>query len=369
MRRLPLLALPALAVLACDSEPETLPPVGSHLVYVDTDAIVKVEAGSTPNGLQEALFDRLELAILDENGEVLCSGCVREVEATTSLFAGGGASFSVVPPPGTTPIARVRLFRAASRVEGVLAPESVIEVVAELPVTPAEGTVESSIFLATETVGAPRGELAAPVVVTDGDPAASVGRFETTQVNSWAGAARVDCATEPTDGRSCVPGGAYWMGNPLVQGSDFPEAERQRLVVMSPFYLDQQEVTVGEFRSWAETQTGEVDVDLRSTDPEQAEFFCTYTAEPGDDEARPVNCVGFDAASAYCAAQGGSLPSEAQFEYASGALRSALFVWGTDELALCEGAVWGRGAQPGTTIASVGDGFCLDEGADVGPLA
>jgi len=215
----------------------------------------------------------------------------------------------------------------------------------------------------------PRGSLAVPLqtetseLVTEGAPGAS-------RVGTWAFANRTTCADASPDGAACIDGGPYWMGNPLVRGADFAESDRQRLVVLSPFFLDEGEVTVAEFRGWAQSQPDPVEVLERVDDPTSEAFFCTYTADPTASDARPVNCVGYEAAAAFCEARGGTLPTEAQFEYASGDLRSALFVWGQDELALCEGAVWGRGDRNGTSLENVGVDACLPAEVELdGPVA
>jgi len=117
------------------------------------------------------------------------------------------------------------------------------------------------------------------------------------------------------------------------------------------------------------TQSPEMDsVPRRSADPNDESYFCTFTDEAtAESEERPANCVGWEVAQAFCESRGGSLPSEAQFEYASSELRSALFVWGADEAPLCEAAVWGRGGLADSAIAGVGANDCLALGGDNGP--
>ncbi|MEM9874891.1 MAG: SUMF1/EgtB/PvdO family nonheme iron enzyme, partial [Myxococcota bacterium] len=369
-------AASALAWLSgCTSDPEVLPPVGNHQLFIDTDAVVPVALNSGEVLDGPALFDRLEVAIFDAedvrdgtNDAPLCDSCFREFSVDRGSFADGGASLAIVPETGETPLVRVRLFRGASRLDGELQTESVIEVVAELPVTPAEGTVETTVFLPTDAVGVPQGAFATPLRVGESD-LVTAGAPTASQVGTWSFGDRRGCTAEtPGDDAFCIDGGPYWMGNPLVQGADFAESDQQRLVVLRPFFLDRGEVTVGDFRAWVE-QAGVTDVgDFSFVDDERdPNFFCTYTAEPGAADDLPVNCVPHPLASAYCEARGGALPTEAQFEYASGDLRSALFVWGADELPVCAGAVFGRSRQEGTVVENLGSATCLPEGS--GPQA
>jgi formylglycine-generating enzyme required for sulfatase activity len=175
---------------------------------------------------------------------------------------------------------------------------------------------------------------------------------------TWTGATHVDCAGDPNDGQVCVPGGAYWMGNPDVtygSGAD-ARADIQRLVVMAPFFLDAHEVTVGEYKS---ARIGIQGVAQKTNNGSLADW-CTY----GDSDALPLNCVSFVAAQRYCATRGGDLPTEAQFEFAASKLRGARFVWGDDQPS-CSDARYAR-AGLGVTAGNADE--CWDERDRGGPL-
>jgi formylglycine-generating enzyme required for sulfatase activity len=368
-----------LALSSCSDDPSTLPPLGYHLVTLDTDARVPSALGTKADpAAPPPLFDRLEVAVLFEDETEPRAENVRDFDIDEDTFRGEGATFTIArEDEGTAseagPRVRARLYRQASVVEGRLQPETVVDLWSQLPPTPETGAAETTIYLLTEDVGTTQGNSTAPLSVSDG-PEARVrpGRLETSLVGSWAGAQVVDCAEPVRSGRVCVPGGAYWMGNPLVRGDGFTDSDQQRLVVLSPFYLDPREVTVGELRSWLDTQPeGPLDVIERSPDPGVPAHFCTFTRAPTDADDRPVNCVSWETAQRYCNDQGGALPTESQFEYVSGALRSALHIWGTDEAAICQAAVWGRAGRTGTAIADVGSSACLDlaEASLDGPVA
>jgi formylglycine-generating enzyme required for sulfatase activity len=159
----------------------------------------------------------------------------------------------------------------------------------------------------------------------------------------------------------CIPGGAFWMGNARVDGFGIGNAsDRRRLVVLPPFYLDRTEVTVAAYRAAAG-----VPLTARSTDPNDWQYYCTWSAQPDDREDHPVVCVPYAAARAHCQARGGDLPTEAQFERAASALVGRLFVWGSD-LPECADAVLGN-VGPGF-FYDIGRSFCSPRSAPGGSL-
>jgi sulfatase modifying factor 1 len=380
MKRLVLWLAAASSLAACTSEPEQLPPPGYHLVTVDTDAIVPPNpasnAGPPVSGAVVPLFDRLEITVFRDGEQEPDPAATRDFDVHEGTFLGGGASFTVEGIPGEPLRVRARLYRSASLYAGEPRPETTIEVVAELPETPLEGPVETSLRLLTRHVGVPRGTLEDPRT-TDPDPDESsvvlAGRVASSEVGTWAEAAPRLCKTAAKPGEACVPAGAYWMGNPLVKGDDFVESDRQRLVALSPYFIDTREVTVAELREFLESPMGasfDDAVTRVGDDPSSETYFCTYRDDPSPTEdARPVNCIDWDLARAYCQSKGKDLLTEAQFEYASSELRSALFVWGADEAPLCGAAVWGRSGKADSAIVGLGSSYCAEEDRGDGPLA
>lgn len=341
-----------LALSGCAQTPETLPAPGHHMVTIDTDAWLPLPVDAAVDPARPApLFDRLSITVLrDGQTESACKECTRDFAVDLSTFGSRGATFAVESSPGERPLVRAQLYRSDSVVDGRLREETAIVVTAHLPVTPREGEVETTIHLLTTDVGS---SSAAQPLEPSTDEGARVrpGHPDHTQVGTWAGASRLPCTAEAGPGEVCVPGGAYWMGNPLVKGDGFVESDKQRLVVLSPFYLDEREVTVADVRAWAASQS--IPVDITPSGVTSEDGFCTFTSSEQATDDKPVNCVGWETARRYCEDRGGTLPSEAQFEYASSALRSALYIWGQDEAAICQAAVWGRAsANLGQTAAS-----------------
>lgn len=371
--------LALLGLASCSSEPEQLPAPGYHLITIDTDAIVPPDpasdAGPPVSGGVIPLFDRLQITVFREEEREPDPAATRDFDVHEGTFL-DGASFTIEGVPGESLKVRARLYRSAALYAGQPRPETTIEVVAELPETPLEGPVETSLRLQTVHVGVPRGTLEDPASIDSNGGEFSVavpGRLVSSKVGTWDGAKPKPCTTDPKPGEACVPGGAYWMGNPLVKGDDFVESDRQRLVTLSPYFVDIREVTVAELRGFLESPLGaslDTAVTRAGDDPSEQSYFCTYRDEsdPAAD-ARPVNCVDWPLARAYCQSVGKDLPTEAQFEYASSELRSALFVWGSDEAPLCSAAVWGRSARADSVIVGLGSSECTEVDQGDGPLA
>ncbi len=140
---------------------------------------------------------------------------------------------------------------------------------------------------------------------------------------------------------------------------------------VSDFSLDKYEVTVGQFRKFAQavidgyrpdagsgkhthlngglglTNGGmsggneqgwdsDWNAELPSTEGEWTTALAcseaaSWTPEPGSNEARPINCVTWFDAYAYCIWDGGFLPSEAEWNYASaGGDEQRPFPWGSE---------------------------------------
>jgi sulfatase modifying factor 1 len=310
------------------------------LLYVDTDAPVAL--GLEPSIRRPApLFDRLRIDLFDPGSSNPCDGCTNEFEVDTDRFIARRASVGLVPPVGVAGFrARVRLFKASFATNGQPNPSSTIEVVVALPVVTEGKVIERTVFLATDDVGKPRGTLSEPSEPEVGPPPAKF------RVGTWPGATRVFCEGAAPPDSVCVPGGAFWLGDPNAPGfllatdatSVQIESPDPRLVVVSPFYLQSTEVTVAQYRSSGLSLVGGWTGSRAGTN---AGDWCTFTASPGPFEKMPLNCVSAFEARAYCAAKGGELPTEAQFAYAAGGLSGKPFVWGRDQ-PVCEDAVYGR---------------------------
>jgi formylglycine-generating enzyme required for sulfatase activity len=337
------LCLGAIAVACAGCHASTLPPEGQIVFSVDTDAILPPAPGE-PASVQMPIFDRLRIEIFPSGATASCDGCTREFGLDHAMVFDGKASFGIVPPPGDAGVrVRVRVYRSTGGAVVEPRPTSTLEAVVLLPALPSEGIVELHTVLHTDDLGSPQGTLDAPID-------ALLGPAEGGLAGTWAASYRKGCSGAPAAGEVCIPGGAYWMGNPTFC------IPSEHLVVVSPFYLDTTEVTVASLRAAGFGTVSAVVGHDTTAD-------CTYTDSPGSFDGYAVNCVTYKAAGDYCAAKGGRLPTEGEWEFVASARRSALYVWGDDAPA-CADAVYARQSATGQPAAL---SACLALGAGTQP--
>lgn len=359
MKRAVLAAIVVASASACSGEPRTRPPVGQLLVHVDTDAPLPAPAGESlgPDD-PPALFDRVRIEVFRPGERTPCAECTHEFDVDRRIVGEGRASVGITTPPGVSGHrARVRLFRAAFVESGEPRADAALDTTVELPPTTDEGVTPVTVMLRTDDVARPIGSLDAPAPATLSTPAGKTAW-------TWPGARRVPCSGTAAPGEACIPGGAYWMGNPLLRAFQAGgDAVVLRLVSLSPFFLDTTEVRVDRFRDSGVAST---DDPMRYSPDDGLPgpiVHCTYTDQPGNDEDLPVNCVSWSKARAYCATRGADLPTEAQLQYAASALEGHLYPWG-DDPPTCSDAVFARAAHvidlehrcPGSWVAPPGSG-------------
>jgi formylglycine-generating enzyme required for sulfatase activity len=321
-------------VAACGSS--ALPPAGQLRIGVDTDALLPPAPGDPP-GPRQWLFDRLRVELFAPGESEPCAGCTREFGIEHRTVFEGRASFGFVPEVGVDGYrARIRLFRSVGAATAEPRRSSTLESVVALPPTQADGVVDVHVVLQTSSVGAPVGTLDAPEPALPGSATGGT-------AGTFAADVTLDCAGTPRADETCVPGGAYWMGD-LTLGTGYGSVSSERLVTISPFYMDKTEVTVGAFRASGVTTRGRVL-------PAETQKGCTFTSALGANEDLPLTCVTRPGALAYCATKGARLPTEAEWELVSGGRRSAREVWG-DDPARCEDVVAARAPGVAPTEAT-----------------
>ncbi len=336
---------------------KTAPPRAAEiLVYVDTDAPLSPRTGLGAPATAP-LFERVRIDVYPPGATEPCLGCTRELAIDDALVR-AGASFGVLPSPGTSGW-RVRVRFVHSDGEAPRA-DSSLDGYFSLPTASDGQLVEVTTFLPIASLGTPIGSLEAPALPTTGRVVGHAGEFD--------GANRRGCRGPAALGRACVPSGAYWMGDPsILAGAPDAFSSGRRIVVVSPFYVDAAEVSVGAFRAWIEAGNTAVigKYDPSSTTPEAR--LCGY-ADDGSHDAMPMTCVSQPDARRFCQARGedGDLPSEAQLEWMGKALGSARFVWGADDPS-CDAAVLGNIAERSDVALFIGSDFCHQPGDPGGP--
>lgn len=295
----------------------TLPADPQVVLYVDTDAPVAPFAATAPATDPTPLFGRLEIAVFRPGEREPCAGCVRVFSVSDVAFREGRVSIGVpVRANAAGTRARVRLFRGNGLGPR---PRSTLESVVLLPA--ATTSVDAHVHLSVADLDVPRGTLAEPVPALAGAPGPS-------KVGTWPGAARTGCAGDAPAGTTCILGGAFWMG-----ASD-EDPRDERLVVLSPFFLDATEVTTAAYLGAG----GTFKTPPRDAPNTEATDYCTAARGPS---SLPMNCVTREAAQAHCAGRGGRLPTEAELEYVTGNFRGDAFPWGP-ESPRCLDGIFGR---------------------------
>ncbi len=97
--------------------------------------------------------------------------------------------------------------------------------------------------------------------------------------------------------------------------------------------------------------------------------FATWTPSGGINETRPINCVTWEEAYAFCIWDGGFLPSESEWEYAAaGGSRQREYPWGTEAPgASNKYAIYDCYYPNGTGSSSTMSG-CTDGVANIAPV-
>ncbi len=320
--------LPTLGLMLTGCQ-DPAPARDQWLVTVSTD------------GTQPQFGDRLLIEVLDADGELACDGCRRTFGVTADVFP---LSFGIPVETGAVQL-RGRLYRIdQTGADGFPGGTGLVDARGRLP--EANGVTPITLDLSLDCFGLPStldatcdrsaGELAPIPTLNDGTPLTP---------GTWWGVQPAPCAGPVADDMACIEGGAFIQGDAKDFGISVPlSAARERLVVLSPFALERDEVTVGEVRSLVRAGVPGVAPLLPSPDPMDPDGTCTYLG-PNDasNDALPINCVPHQVAANICAALGRRLPTEAEWEWAAGQRdRESLYPWGSDP-DVCEKAIIGVG--------------------------
>jgi formylglycine-generating enzyme required for sulfatase activity len=336
------LRLPAVVLLgllpsaACGDPP---PAADAWTIWIATDA-------PTPS-----IADRARIELLDGSGGVACDGCARDIALPTEASGWPLTQRFERASSGGAMQVRVRLYRG-DRVgpDGVPRVATTIDRIGRLPVP--IGNTDVSLELHAECIGvasdaaagttcaAPGRGLAAAVELprARGVPGFAPGTWERSRLRR--------CSEIPPDGIVCVPGGFFIAGDAAGDPALGPTSP-ERYVMVSPFYLDRRETTVGAVRALVREGRVAGAPLVRAADPADPASACTYLGpDDGSNDALPVNCVTRAFAAAVCAAQLNRLLTEVEWEWAAGNLgRETTHPWSGASSAgdACDLADVGRG--------------------------
>jgi formylglycine-generating enzyme required for sulfatase activity len=360
---------------------ETAAPRAQLLVVIDTDAHVvgelgdagtpRVPAGDGGNARvsPDAAIDTVRIDVLDDQN--------RLVDIRTFPVSDPSAwplSFGIEPSAAFGKEVRIwmRAFRSlfassSSASNGVTTLEPPREVTIDrllaLPL-PTSGVQRVRITLHEDCLGTPSSfasQLATCLSASQlqGNPDGGLDEGDVgapSAVGTWRPAGEVECKGTPPSGRVCIPGGFFILGDANDLGlGETPEYEPVPLrpIVMSPFQLDKTEFTVGRFRALVQSgQLGNVMLPTPMTPPDPNDNqFCTWLGPSNaSHDNLPLNCVPYPTAKAACQLVGGTLPTEAQWEFAArGRGERRTFAWGEQAPQCCSASLnrIGAPALPG----------------------
>lgn len=132
---------------------------------------------------------------------------------------------------------------------------------------------------------------------------------------------------QPPENMVLIPAGSFTMGNNSAGETEKPA---HTVIISRAFFLDRTEVTFADYNVCVKAGkcTASSIHGPGETEAVIAKYsqYCT-TAAPGDSR-KPINCIDFYQAQAYCAFVDKRLPTEAEWEYAARGSDERLYPWG-----------------------------------------
>jgi len=153
-----------------------------------------------------------------------------------------------------------------------------------------------------------------------------------------AASASATAAPPPPPAPACPTDMAYVAGGQFFMGSDddLPQEKPAHNVKLSPYCIDIYEVTTESYLKCSDngkckraSKVNEWD-GIKAHDHDVFDPLCNIR-DPSSHPRHPINCVEWEMASTYCAAQGGRLPREAEWEFAARGADGRKYPWGDDD--------------------------------------
>jgi formylglycine-generating enzyme required for sulfatase activity len=150
--------------------------------------------------------------------------------------------------------------------------------------------------------------------------------------------AAVSSAPPPPPAPSCptgmvyVPGGQFFMGS----DDDLPQEKPAHNVKLAPYCIDIYEVTTDAYLKCSDNgkckRASKVNdwEGIKAHDHDVFDPLCNVR-DPSGRAKHPINCVEWDMATTFCSAEGGRLPTEAEWEFAARSPDGRRYPWGDDD--------------------------------------
>jgi formylglycine-generating enzyme required for sulfatase activity/tRNA A-37 threonylcarbamoyl transferase component Bud32 len=175
-----------------------------------------------------------------------------------------------------------------------------------------------------------------------GDPknTATANTLEKSAKNETAAPTATASIATPTkeDSGACptgmvpIPGGNFFQGND--DGADFEKPAHK--VMLSPYCIDRYEVTVAQYMQCSDGGGCKRAIaknewrDITQKERDAYDPLCN-AGQPDAHAKYPINCVSWEFAATYCEANGKTLPTEAQWEFAARGPDGRKYPWGDEE--------------------------------------
>ncbi|MCA9643608.1 MAG: SUMF1/EgtB/PvdO family nonheme iron enzyme [Polyangiaceae bacterium] len=342
---------------------ENTPVRPQLLIEVDTDVPTVAQAIADPAVSQDATLDTLRIDVINADGSV-----VDFIDVVAPTPDDWPISFGALPPDAGSQVTfRMRLFRGRDAARGTLngipslepPPRTSIDRVVNLDF-PTEGVSEARVVLRGDCLGVRATFGSALATCIDainphGNPAEGVEPSITggTLTGTWDKALSVPCrGTPPTPDAVCIPGGYSVLGDAGFVGlGNFLDAAPLTPVYLSPYWLDRTEVTVGRYREFVKRVGTPAEPPFTRIDGDLLRGECAFRGESvGEFDALPLNCTYYATLRELCQAEGGDLPTEAQWAHAArGRGEGRLYPWGEHEVECCVSSI-SRASLPGVPL-------------------